>query len=280
MDIAKLKTAFEKLESLDPNDELAYEKSFLIFNSIGHLPVFIDTVKSGSKVLRTRTHDTSEYFTNISDIAITPRKFVKEFARCNRPYQSIFYCSENRPTSFMELLEYWAETKTFGDKLYITIGRWETTKPMNLIIVTSPDISKRESEFDKYHGYAYDEHLKNKSKEEQAFSAIFFEYLFEKFRKSAKHDPKTYIITATYCNLALTHAKELADGITYPSVPFGNKGVNIALKENYAKDNLVLTHAMWTEFEITPGENEKYNFTESKSNLTEKIDMSTNTIQW
>ncbi len=278
MDIGKLKIAFNTLDSIDPTDELAYEKAITTFNSIGHLPIFIVTVEK-SKVFRTRTHDTADHFTNISDIAITPRNFVKDFARCNRPFQSTFYSSENRPTSFMELIEYWAETKNFGDKLYITIGLWETTRPVNLIIVTTPDISKRESQFDKYHGEAYDEHLKNRSKKEQEFSALFFNYLFDKFRKPAKHDPKTYIITTAYANLALTQAKELADGISYPSVPFKGNGVNLALKESYSK-TLKLTHAMWTEFEITPIDEGKHSFTESKSILTEKIDLATGTIQW
>ena len=161
MDIGKLKIAFNTLDSIDPTDELAYEKAFIAFNSIGHLPIFIDTVEN-SKVFRTRTHDTADHFTNISDIAITPRKFVKDFARCNRPFQSIFYSSENRPTSFMELLEYWSETKNFGDKLYITIGQWETTIPVNLIIVTTPEILKRESQLDKYQGVSYDENLKKR----------------------------------------------------------------------------------------------------------------------
>lgn len=280
MDIGKLKAAFDKLENLDPTDELAYEKAIFIFKSVGHLPVFIDTVDRTIKVFRTRTHDTADHFLNASDIAITPRKFVKDFARCNRPYQSIFYGSENRPTSFMELLEYWAETKNIGDKLYITIGLWENTKPMNLIIITTPDINKRVSQFDKYHGVAYDEHLKNKSKEEQEFSAVFFDYMFDKFRKPAKHDPKTYIITTAYCNLALTEADKIADGISYPSVPFQGNGVNMALKEIYAKNNLKLCHAMWTQFEITPNDVHKKDFTESKSILTDKINQADGTIQW
>ncbi len=278
MDIGKLKIAFETLDSIDPTDELVYEKALTTFNSIDYLPVFIDTVVK-EKVLRTRTHDTADYFTNISDIAITPSKFVKDFARCNKPFQSIFYSSENRKTSFMELWKIWAETKSFGDKLYITIGLWETTKPLNLIIVTTPDISKRKSKFDEYYGVMYDEKLKERSKEEQEFSTVFFNYLFDKFRKPAKHDPKTYIITTAYTNIALNQAKELADGIAYPSVPYQGNGVNFALKEDYSK-TLKLTQAMWTQFEIIPTTEGEHNFIESKSIKTEKIDSVTGTIQW
>ncbi len=279
MDKEKLKKAFVDLEGLNINDELVYERAFMIFNSIGHLPVFISHIPAGKFIFRTRTHETPDLFKTIPDISITPRNYVREFARCNRPYQSIFYCSENRPTSFMELLEYWAATKKFGDKLWITIGRWQVLNDLNLIMVTSPDKSKRVSEFDKFHGDGYDLHLKDRSDEEKEFSAIFFEYMFEKFRKPAKNDLKTYVITTAYSNLALLQAKDLADGITYPSVPFGGQGTNMAVKESYLP-NLKLTHAMWTEFEITPTEEGKHNFTESKSILTEKINYNSQTIEW
>ena len=48
------------------------------------------------------------------------KSIYKMVCKCNRPFQSKFYCSENRPTSFMELVEYWAETKTLR-KVYATI---------------------------------------------------------------------------------------------------------------------------------------------------------------
>ena len=280
MDIAKLKSAINTLEKIDPADKFAYEKAIIAFESIGHLPILIKKIEETIKIFRTRTHDSPDYFTKISDISITPSSYVKAFARCNKPYQSIFYGAENRPTSFMELVEYWAETTKFGDKLFVTIGMWETTKPVNLIIVTTPDITKRDSDFDKEHGLGYDEHLKKRSKEDQQFSSVFYNYMFDKFRSRAKHDLKTYIITSAYSNLALTRAGGNADGISYPSVPFNEKGVNFALLENYFKSSLRLINVMRLQFEISPTDQGKHKFTELQNVMTNKISMADGTIEW
>lgn len=273
MDLTKLKIAFKTLDELDETDELAYEKALITFNSINHLPVFINTIEAGVPFFRTRTHESKNFFELHSEIAVTPQKFVKEFARCNRPYQSIFYCSENRPTSFMELVQYWAETKNFGDNLYVTVGMWENTKPLNVIIVTTPDKSKRLSNYDNSHGEVFDEHLKGKSAEEIEFSNVFYDYMFERFRKPSKQDFRNYLITTAYTNIALTYAKELADGISYPSVPFSGKGVNFAIKENFSTNYLKLTHANWLEFEITKNKVGKHTFKELNSIFTDKIDI-------
>lgn len=279
MNIENLKEGLAKLESIDYNECLAYEHALNTFKSIGQLPILINQINYTVPLFRTRTHDTPDLFNNIVDISITPEKFVKEFARCNRPFQSVFYASENRPTSFMELLEYWSATKSVGDKLYITIGRWENTKPLNLIMITSPDPNKRLSPFDKYHGQAYDDNLKKKSKDEQEFTACFFDYMFEKFRKSAKNDNKTYIITTAYSNLALMYASENADGITYPSVPYQGQGTNYALRKSFVESALKITHAMYTEFEIHPLPENKKEFKESNSKLTSALALN-GAIDW
>ena len=258
----------------------AYERALFIFKAIEHLPVFIYTFERTIKIFRTRTHDTPERFLKVLDIANTPRKFVKDFARCNRPYQSIFYGSENRRTSFMELIEYWIETKNLGEQLFITMGLWENTIPINFIILTTPDKNKRVSQFDKDYGLAYDNLIKNKSKEEQEYYGFFFKYMFEKFRKPAKNDPRTYIITAAYFNLAIIEAQGKADGILYPSVPFEGNGVNLALKDTFAINNLKLTDAIWTQFEVALNSINKKDFLESYSIQARSVDRVAGTIEW
>lgn len=122
--------------------------------TIGRLPILQYDIPAESVLFRTRTNENDDLFPLISDILITPNQFVKNFVRCNRPFQSKFYCSENRPTSFAELVEYWSDTKNFGDKVYVTFGRWKLEKPLTGIIVTTPDKEHRVSEFDKEHGAA------------------------------------------------------------------------------------------------------------------------------
>ena len=40
----------------------------------------------------------------------------------------IFYSSENRITSYEELVDNWLDNFKDGDKLYVTIGQWITQK--------------------------------------------------------------------------------------------------------------------------------------------------------
>lgn len=279
--IESVNLAIEKLEAIDPNEEYAYEKAILAYLTIEKLPVLLYDVPAETTIFRTRTHETNNFFKTVGDISITPNQFVKGFARCNRPFQSKFYCSENRPTSYMELVENWAENKNFGEKVYVTIGKWLLKKPLTTIIVTTPDKENRISDFDICHGIAMDTFIGNCEPEIKEATTILYRYLFDKFRKSAKHDPKTYIITTAYCNLALSHAVGQANGIYYPSVPFVGQGVNFAINSDFAtSDNLELTHIIRNEMSITENEDKKHSFTETAISVATKFDTINNLIEW
>ena len=181
----------------------------------------------------------------------------------------------------MELVENWAETKNFGEKVYVTIGRWLLKKQLTTIIITTPDKENRISEFDKYHGSAMETFIGKCEPEIREATTILYRYLFDKFRKPAKHDPKTYIITTAYCNLALSHSEGQANGIYYPSVPFVGQGVNFAINSNFATfDNLVLTHIIRNEMSITENENKKHSFTETAISEATMFDTTNNLIEW
>jgi hypothetical protein len=281
MEIANLEKAITQLEAIDPASEYAYEKALLAFISIKKLPVLIYTLPAGTFLFRTRTHNSEVLFNSINDINLPHNQLIKNFARCNRPFQSVFYASENRPTSFMELAEYWAETKDFGQTLNVTIGKWELLNPIDLILVTSPNQADRISEFDKHHGTALDGFLEEQKGEAKEAAERFFSYMFSKYRKPAKNDVLTYIITTAYSNLAILHGNGNVHGIYYPSVPFGQQGVNIAINQEFATViNLSLTHAVKNTFRIDQNELGKHSFTETNRIMTEKIDLENKTIKW
>ncbi|MEA9413470.1 RES domain-containing protein [Flavobacterium sp. PL02] len=279
MTVEKVKNVIEKLEAINPENEYAYEKAVLAYLTIGRLPVLLYDIPEKSVFFRTRTHEKDDLFQSISEISITPNHFVKNFARCNRPFQSKFYCSENRPTSFAELVEYWSETKEVNDKVYVTIGRWQLTKPFRGIIVTTPDKENRVSEFDKEHGAVMETFIEQSDLEMRDAIILFYRFLFEKFRKSSKHDPKTYIITTAYCNVALAHSEGKADGIYYPSVPFGGQGVNLAINSEFIK-NLELTHVLRNELTVSKNGNDKHEFTETGKIDASSFSFAQNLIQW
>lgn len=235
MTLTNLTPAIQRLEAINPLDEYAYENALLAYLTIKQLPIFIYEIPEGQKICRTRTHDTNDLFQTVKDISTPPYQVIKDFARCNRPFQSKFYGAETRPTSFMESVENWAETKEFGETLYVTTGLWITKKSLFSIIVTTPDIENRTSEFDKHHGKALDDFIGKYEGEFKEAMIIFYRFLFDRFRKPAKHDPLTYIITTAYCNLALAQTKGQANCIFYPSVPFSGQGVNFAINADFIK---------------------------------------------
>ena len=281
MTVDNVNLALEKLEAIDHTEEFAYEKAILAFLTIKKLPIVLYDIPVGTPIFRTRTHEINDFFKLVTDISIAPSQYVKSFARCNRPFQSKFYCSENRPTSFIELVENWKESNKFGDKVYATISRWKLKKPLTVVIVTTPDKENRISEFDKYHGAGMDAAIENWEPEVLEATILFYRYLFEKFRKPAKNDPKTYIIATAYCNLALTQSIGKVHGIHYPSVPSCEQGVNFAISSNFVNiENIELTNIFRSELIISEIENQKYLFKETELKEAIKFDIIKNVIEW
>lgn len=272
MNLANLTSAIQRLETINPMEEYAYENALLAFLTINKLPVFIYEIPEGQYICRTRTHDSPDFFKKVRDISITPNRLVKYFARCNRPFQSKFYGAETRPTSFMELIENWAETKEIGDKIYVTTGLWLTKKSLFSIIISTPDVENRTSEFDKFHGSALDDFIGQYDGEFKESMILFYRFLFNRFRSPAKHDLLTYIITTAYCNLALAQANGKANCILYPSVPFAGQGVNFAINADFIKtENIKLQEAKCDELTISENEEKSYSFTQTNSWKTKKI---------
>jgi hypothetical protein len=275
------KKTIELLESLDIQDDYAYERAVLAYLQLGGLPIFMNELPAGYSFFHTRTHNKENFFYKVSDISLPPSEFVKNFARCNRPFQSTFYCSETRPTSYMELLEYWADSKKIGESLKVTLGLWELKCNIMTIIVTSPFPDQRVSDFDKEHGAAFDSILLKYDGEELEAQRLFYQFLFEKFRKPAKKDIKTYIITSAYCNVAFMRTNGEANAIYYPSVPFNGKGINLCInKDFFIPENIELKLALRNEFTITATEEGKHSFTESGKIETTKIDLENDQIDW
>lgn len=273
----RLKIIFE----INENDEYAYENAFLCFRNIQHLPVFTYKVPKGSMIFRTRTNDTQNHFTKISEISYPRNEFVKKFARLNRPFQSLFYGSENRPTSYIELVEYWADEKKIGDTLQVTIGMWEFQRDVNLLIVPKPQKGDRKTDAESYYGEMFDNFLESGNLTEfgKINSEIVFEYMSKEFGKPSKKDKKTYIITSSYSNIMFQNTN--IDGILYPSVPFGGDGYNIGLRRELV-DNEIIKLIEVTEdiFVIEATPEGKHHFFNTNTQSTRNINAARDEIIW
>lgn len=281
MTVEYIKDIFNQIELIDSRDENSYEKILLQLMKIPHFPVLLWTMPAKTPVFRSRTNETDIFFENISDISLTPNRFIQSFGRCNRPFQCKFYASENRPTSFMELVEYWSEKKGEGDSIYVTIGRWILEKEMTVILITTPDNDKRETEYDTENGKILDQFIAQSDVDIQEGTKEIYRYFFDKFRKPSKGDLKNYLITSAITNLSLSLSEGSADAIMYPSVPFGGQGDNFAISKNFLDDkHLSLTNVLRNKLEITLNEYDKFNFTEVEKVESKGIDTVNNVIIW
>jgi hypothetical protein len=281
MTIENVQNAIASLEGIDPADEFAYEKAFLAYMTIKKLPTLVFDIKEDIEVFRARTTFEDHLFEELDKISLPPHEAIKSFARCNRPYQSKFYCSEKRATSYIELADYWAENKEVGETLYATIGRWKVKRPFSALIITSPHPEQRLSAFDKYHGEGLDNFLNQYEGEFKEATILIYSYLFEKFRKSAKKDPHTYLVTSSYCNVAISRLPFIVDAIYYPSVPFGGQGVNFAFNSKFIlKDNIELLGALRDELTVYINPEGKKSFHQTGNQEAQSVDNIQGTINW
>jgi hypothetical protein len=154
--IEKLNYAINKIKTIDYSTESSYELVLKYLVSIKHLPILMLKLPKGSLVYRTLNNNNVDLFYKISDISNPYIEFVKDYGRANKPNQSVFYCSQNRPTSYIELSNYWAKNKKVDDTFSVTIGMWELQRDTNVIMVVNPNKKTRNSNYDKQHGVGFD----------------------------------------------------------------------------------------------------------------------------
>ncbi len=285
--IQEIREELNLIKSIDANDEQAYEKILNIFINIRFIPAFTNVfyrkLNDGKSnvTFRTRTHTDTEYFNNIDEITFPPNGIVKSYSRCNRPNQSVFYSSENRPTSYMELVEYWASEKNIGDKIAVSIGMWEFQRDLNFYIIPRPKIQDRKTKEEKLYGEMYDRKMAERGFDANTkqVSDLIFEFMYREFSRPAKNDKKTYLITSAFSNLIMTNPG--IDGILYPSVPFGGNGYNSAIKKSVVEEGSIkLIDVTKDSFTIGETANGKHHFLQYDTFSTNKINQDSGEISW
>ena len=274
-----LENVIQEVLSVNYNDPDCYEKVYAAYQRIPYLPIFQHTLYTGSQIFRSRPNRTKDFFTSIDEITYPKPEFIKNFGRLNCPGQSIFYCSENRPTSYMELTEMWAEEVGFGETFFVTISEWILQRDINLVMIVNPNKAERKTEYDKMHGEAFDQKLSECTPEQQKIGYRFYEFISQEFFKPAKKDLSTYIKTCAFGNLALSYFT--CDGLIYPSVPFMGDGFNIVLRpEIVDRDEVIVKSVLRNKIRAEEQENGKHHFIDDDHQFAKKIDLKTRVIEW
>jgi len=284
-DINKIKEdliqQLENIRAINAEEELAYERKYLAFRNLRWIPVFTNLIPKNSVVFRTRTHNNENLFNNRFEISNPPNKIITKFARLNRPFQSVFYGSENRPTSYMELVEYWAEEKEIGEEISVSIGMWEFQRDINVMIIPRPNKEDRITDAEIEYGNRYDRFLANGKFNEigKVLSDMIFDFMSKEYMRPAKKDKATYTTTTAYSNLIML--REDIDGILYPSVPFGGNGYNLALRKNLVENgDIKLIEVTKDSFTIGETDNGKHHFLQTDSKTSIAVNQETGEISW
>lgn len=272
--IDEVNAAIRKIENLDKTKGHYYEQVLFEFSKIEKLPIIIYRVEANELFFRTRINNGNDFET-FTDLSYPDEKYVSAYARANKPLQQMFYCSENRPTSYIELLN--NKEGNIRDEITLTIGCWQAVEPINVVLVFDPSKS-RDNEYNQRHGAGYDNFIEQTQEELRGGTRRLFEFIGSYFGKQANDDKHTYMLTTAYSNLVFAH--DMVEGIIYPSVPFGGNGFNIAFFPKIIEDNrLRLLDVMKNVMRIELNENGKFNFVEQSA--TKGILNYTNkTIAW
>lgn len=223
---------------------------------------------------RTRINNGSDFET-FADLSYPDEKYISAYARANKPLQQMFYCSENRPTSYIELLN--NRDGSVGDEITLTIGCWQAVEPIDVVLVFDPS-KNRDNEYSLKHGAGYDSFIEQIQEEFRVGAKRLFEFIGSYFGKQANDDKYTYMLTTAYSNLVFSH--DVVEGIIYPSVPFGGNGFNVAFFPKIMEDNrLRLLDVMKNVMRIELNENGKFNFVE-QSATRGVINYASRTITW
>ena len=184
---------------------------------------------------------------DISHVPLEQPELITDYGRCNRPRDIVFYCSNNAPTSCIEVL-----SKGFTKKIlmhHVTIGHWQIKTPLTLAEVNF-SLAKL-TELQQQTDFKYDHLIKrSKSWKEHALKIFakkgnypnyspefslavldFFSDHFGNINIETEHD---YFISSLYTDIIFNHSNTndegaLFDGLIYPSVKNALQEFNIVL---------------------------------------------------
>ena len=182
--LGHIENSIREIESINFENNWAYEQVIHSMLKIQKLPIILFTEPKGNSIFRSRINNGVIPFETISEISIPNEKYVNDFARANRPRQSLFYGSENRPTSYMEFAMHLAETTPFNEEVSITVGAWELQRDLTFVLVFNPTLP-RDNEYNKYHGEAFDDFISKTPEELRKGTIRFFEFIGQKYAELA-----------------------------------------------------------------------------------------------
>lgn len=266
MSIDIINNHFDSIDKLllSPTTSLNDIKGYV--DNINQFPILTFKIPPLTRVYRTRYSFDSNYFNLISDLSYPPKHKVKSYGRFNAVEQSMFYCSEDLGTSYLETINYLVKNIKQGDLFYITVGEWEIQKEIQALVIANPNKAERYTRFEINTGNAYDLKLGGLSGEQKEIAELVYKKLYSYFSYSAKIGNSIYWITSLFSNKLFNAFKNLpfqVESVAYPSVASFEEGINFAFAPLMIDNNFILPKMVWRiKLIADQGENGFFNFKE------------------
>lgn len=263
----KINTSFEEIENTVNALKAEIEKpvaDFLFLKQtclhlISRLPLPIFTY-GDTFILRCRPNYNGEVYSKIAEINYNPNQDQINLNRFNLKGEPAFYgappiSSDKANGALTTICESFKELFEENSNLnyqYLTIGKWNVVKPINLIMLTFYDAAWKKSShiqninpvFTNYLGLSCNEEDNKKC---QLFFGFFSEFAGKRF-DTENH----YLLTTAFFHaLKEQYGKEI--GILYSSAGTENYGLNIVLSKEILDNNyLELNHVIMYKIERNP----------------------------
>jgi hypothetical protein len=220
---------------IDQHD-LLYEKTLFELQGIDLRGIFIKL--NDVPLFRTRLNDeNNSKLIEVNQILYAPSGNVTNYGRVNRPGQSMFYCSEDKSISMLELLYDFLKEKKIGYARYVTQTEWKIKDTLNLLIIALPPKNR-----EYINGFTLRKECFNfvqtEAKTHKKEYHNFYTLATHFFLQNAKTKPSVYVVCSAIANF-LTLIFPNIDGFIYPTVQ-GNTGYNFVLRPHVLDKEMIV----------------------------------------
>lgn len=244
---AHLDAAFSRLTELEAESD-SFEEILRIIKEITKVARLPEgSIRSGKMVYRARVNEKDKSFCNRDEISyIKDLTSITRYGRANRPGRSLFWCSDDVMTAFVET----ADSKLRDNSTEagsVTIGCWRVVRPAEnvALVLNSSDTLSRlfpaESEAAKAVRFLVD----NKDRWEVERWRKALDYLVARFTERVTNHLQYQITSAIFDALI---GDSPVGGIAYPSVSSEALGINYALLPDTINRRLKLVDVVRLDF--------------------------------
>lgn len=214
------------------------ETSMILFPSI--------IISKGSKFYRSRCHDYNTVILKVKELSYrTDIENIIHYGRANRPYQTIFYCGNVRPTAILETGKIFRGNNfKYVDNETITTSVWEAQKDIKLTLFLSSNIAKDKNDLIKSYDLDVDRIINDSFPNDFEKIKHLISRISDEFVKDVKGQHFLYQTSCLFAN----YAYDFADGIIYPSFQRSFNGLNVAIKPSAVDNKMKFVSALKETF--------------------------------